>query len=773
MRFLTKPLELNTILEKIASRAKSETIRREILALEPSNDQALVERQLTETHDMLSVILRQGTLPIIDDYDIHELIQYANLERIYTVIELLYIRLFLVMERDILNYRKEIERNRIAFGSIHEYMYNLHQHGALLDYIESKIDVDGQIKDDASPELSRIRRSILKIEKSIQEKLQKLLIDYHNYINEPVIVMRNDRFCLPIKDTFKHKIKGIIHDVSSSKQTVYIEPEASRQLTAELESLKVQEIKEIEKIIALLSIEVSQAKASLKDNLDIFLTLDFIQSKALYAKEIDAHKPSVNNEGLIRLVKAKHPLLDPKTAVPINVELNDEIRTLLITGPNTGGKTVALKTVGLLTLMVQCGLLIPASESSHISLFDQVFADIGDEQSILQSLSTFSSHLTKIIDMIEHVGDRTLILLDELGSGTDPNEGVSLAMAILDYMMSYNVRMMVTTHYSELKTFAYEKPHMITASVAFDKESLKPLYYLQMGTTGSSHAFLIARRLGLQENVVSHAETIYKGRQTDLAKIMEKLNDEMIYLEKEKLRLSQEIELAQKEKNALKEAKEKLLKESDKTIESIRHKEEVKWANLKDEVIKILEDLKQKKTLSNPEIADIKYQLKQTINDDRLDIIDDELNVGDDVFITTYQQYGKIKAIKDDDVRVVFGAFDLTVKKSNLRKDQPKITPKKTIRQAKKSEEQPVQRSSGLEVDLRGYRFEEVREALDQAIDRAMLTGLRTLRIIHGFGSGAVRKAVHDYIKGSPYITSHRYGGEGEGLNGVTIITLK
>lgn len=773
MRFLTKPLELNLILDKVASRAKSETIRREILALEPSIDKALIERQLLETSDMLSVILRQSTLPIIEDYDIHELIQYAHLDRVYSITELLYIRLFLVMERDIINYRKEIERNRIVLGSIHEYMYRLHQHGDLLDYIQSKIDPDGQIRDDASPELLRIRKGLIKIEKGIQEKLQKLLIDYQTYINETVIVMRNDRFCIPIKDTFKHKIKGIIHDVSSSKQTVYIEPEATRQLTAELESLKVLEIKEIEKIMALLSEAVSSAKDSLKDNLDLFLTLDFIQSKALYAKEINAHRPTVNDDGMIRLMKAKHPLLDPKTAIPISVELNDDIRTLLITGPNTGGKTVALKTVGLLTLMTQCGLMIPASESSHMSIFHQVFADIGDEQSILQSLSTFSSHLTKIIDMIEHVGDRSLILLDELGSGTDPNEGVSLAMAILDYMMRYNVRMMVTTHYSELKTYAYEKPHMITASVAFDKESLKPLYYLQMGTTGSSHAFLIARRLGLQEKVVSHAETIYQGRQTDLAKIMEKLNDEMIYLEKEKSRLSQEIEQAQKEKNELKEAKEKLLKESDKTIEAIRIKEEAKWMNLKDEVVKILEDLKQKKTLTNPKIADIKYQLKQTINRDDLDFMEDELKIGDDVFITSYQQYGKVKAIKDDDVRVVFGAFDLTLKRSNLRKDQPKTIPKKTIRQAKKVEEQAPQKTAGLEVDLRGYRFEEVREALDQAIDRAMLTGLRSLRIIHGFGSGAVRKAVHDYIKGSPYITSHRYGGEGEGLNGVTIITLK
>lgn len=773
MRFMTKPLELHLILEKVASRAKSDTISREILSLEPMIDPDMIERLLGEVSDMVSLIERQGTLPIIENYDIHQLIHYASLDRIFTLQEMLYIRLFLVMEKDLIHYRQEAEKNRISFGRMGVYIQSIFHHGLLLNYINERLDPDGQILDDASIELSHIRRSQRKIEKQIQERLQKFIVDHSSLLNEFVIVMRNDRFCIPVKDAFKNKIKGVIHDVSSSKQTVYIEPEVTRQMTAELESLKIQEEKEVERIIALMSEEISKSKDTLKDNLDLFLTLDFTQAKALYAREIAATKPKINTEGIISLIRAKHPLLDPTTAVPIHVELNDDIRTLLITGPNTGGKTVALKTVGLLTLMTQSGLLIPASETSNVALFEQVFADIGDEQSILQSLSTFSSHLTKIIQMIQEIDDRSLVLLDELGSGTDPNEGVSLAMAILNELTRYNIRMMVTTHYSELKMYAYEMPHMATASVAFDKQSLKPLYFLQMGTTGSSHAFLIARRLGLQEKVVQDAEHIYEGRQTDLAKIMEKLNDEMLYLEKEKERVANELEHAQEEKKNYQQAKDKLLKEQDRILESIRAKEEAKWQLLKEEVLAIIKSLQSKKELTNPELAQIKYQLNQTIsNDDRI-TFDDEIRVGDDVFILSYQQYGKVKTIKDDDIRVVFGKFDLSFKKSDLRKDKPKISPQKTVRKEKIDSGTTPSRQASLELDLRGYRFEEVKEAIDQAIDRAMLSGLSSMRIIHGFGSGAVRKAVHDYIKSSPYITSHRYGGEGEGLNGVTIITLK
>ena len=773
MRFMMKALELNQILELISKHAKSDTIRNEIINLEPMTDLQSIHLALDETMDMTTLIIRAGVLPFLEDFDIHELLKYASLDRVFSIQELLYVRLFLLMERDIIKYYKELDRLKIDARSLTPYFQNLHTHRSLLEYIQSKIDEDGQILDDATPELLKIRKEKSRLDKQLQDKLQKFLIDHSAYLNELVIVQRNDRFCIPVKDMYKNKIKGVVHDVSASKQTVYIEPEATRQITAQIEHLKVEEEKEIQKIIASLSEEVHRAHASLKDNLDLFLGLDFISSKAQYALKLNAMKPQINDIGTISLIKAKHPLLDQKTAVPITLELNKDIKTLLITGPNTGGKTVALKTVGLLTLMTQCGILIPASEASNVAVFDQVFADIGDEQSILQSLSTFSSHLNKIISMIEGVKDNTLVLLDELGSGTDPNEGVSLAIAILNAFKPLDIRMMVTTHYSELKSYAYEQPNMTTASVAFDKKTLKPLYYLQMGTTGSSHAFLIARRLGLKEEVVKDAETIYQGRQTDLAKVMEKLNDEMLYIEKQKENLAHEIEESRNAKLEFQRSKELLLAEQDKIIEKVRAKEEKAYDELKDEVRELLTMLQKKNEISKPEIAAIKFKLNQQKDQDKLVSFEDELQVDDLVFILPYQQYGQIKSIKNDDYRVVFGKFDLIFKSYDLRKEEPKKEPNKAVKIEKVNVGDTPARSAKFELDLRGYRFDEVKEAMDQAIDSAILSGLETMRIIHGFGSGAVRKAVYDYIKSSPYIKTHRFGGEGEGLNGVTIITLK
>jgi DNA mismatch repair protein MutS2 len=773
MRFMTKTLELPIILMKVATYAKSDTVRNDIAHLEPMTDSVLIAKSLDEVMDMTALIQRSGVLPLIENYDIHELLRYAGLERVFSIQELLYVRLFLSMEKDIIKYYKESEKNRIPLNTLAHYFTDMHSHIRLFEYIQSKMDEDGQILDDATPELMRIRRDLSRLEKNLQDKLQKLLIDYASYLNEFVIVIRNDRFCIPVKEAYKNKIKGVIHDMSQTKQTIYIEPEATRQITAEMESLRVLEDQEIQKIIAMMSESVHESHASLKDNLDLFLALDFISSKARYALTIEAIRPQINNDGRIALVKAKHPLLDQATAIPIQLELDAEVKTLLITGPNTGGKTVALKTVGLLTLMAQCGMLIPASEATSIAIFNQIFADIGDEQSISQSLSTFSSHLTKIIEMIKNVNNNTLILLDELGSGTDPNEGVSLAMAILNYFKTFDIRMMVTTHYSELKSYAYEEPNMTTASVAFDKKTLKPLYYLQMGTTGSSHAFLIARRLGLQEKVVKDAETIYQGRQTDLAKTMEKLNDEMLYLERQKEKLAVEIKELKKEKNEYQMLKEKLIRDQDNVIEQLKAKEEAKWNQLKDDARKLIIELQSKKELSNPEIAQLKFQLNQGVQEEREYRKTDELSPGDQVFIVPYQQYGTVKGIKNDEVRVVFGKFDLTFKSTDLRKDQMKEPPKKTIRVEKISTGSTPEKKANFEVDLRGFRYEEVKEALDQAIDAALLSGLSVIRIIHGFGTGVVRKAVYDYLKTSPYIKSSRYGQEGEGLNGVTIITLK
>jgi DNA mismatch repair protein MutS2 len=770
---MTKTLELDQIIEKISKSLKSDSAKQKLNSQQPSTDLNDVKHMLVEVNDMLELIAKFGTIPFLDDFDIYTLLHYAEIKRRYSIQDLLYIRLFLVMERDILLYLRQRQQLNLKSASLVPLFDQLSSHKSLLSYMESKLDEDGVILDDATPKLASIRKDISRFDKQLQDKLQKILVDYSKYLNDQVIVMRNERFCIGVKEAFKNKIKGVIHDMSASKQTIYIEPEQTRSITAQIESLKVSEQKEIDLIIEEMSQEIQMSYMTLKQNLDVFVHMDLIHAKAIYALDIDGHMPNINQDGFIQLISAKHPLLDQKEAVPISLSLDKHLKTLLITGPNTGGKTVALKTLGLLTLMTQMGMLTPLNEASNIAIFDQVFADIGDEQSISQSLSTFSSHLTKIINMIKNMKDNTLVLLDEIGSGTDPNEGVALAISILEAFKNYDARMMVTTHYSELKSYAYEQPHMTTASVAFDKQTLKPLYYLQMGTTGSSHAFLIARRLGLPEAIVEHALKLYEGRQSDLAKTMEKLNDEMLEIQREKESLNLELSKVKEEKQHYQDIKNDLLKRQDDMIEKVKHKEESKWLKLREEAIDLINELQKKQSLSKPELADLKNKLNQSIGGDKSLYFDESLNVGDEVFITSYQQYGTIIDIKDDVYVVKFGKFELSFDKSDLKKDKQKPSDKPKIVQKQKAEEIKPQKQGKLEVDLRGFRYEEVKPALDDAIDGALMSGLTTLRIIHGFGTGAVRKAVHSYIKSSPYIKEHRYGGEGEGLNGVTIVTLK
>lgn len=774
MRFMTKTLELDLIIEKILKYIKSDSAKNNLIQLEPYTNETVINQKLDEVSDMIELIAKLGNMPFLDDFDIYQLLHYAKIKRSYSIQDVLYVRLFLMMERDIHQFLKQKNILKIPTPHLNFLFTDLANHKDVLAYIQSKIDEDGVILDQATPKLYSIRKDLVRFDKLLQDKLQKILVDYQKYLNDQVIVMRNDRFCIGVKEAYKHRIKGVIHDMSASKQTIYIEPEQTRSITAQIESLKINEETEIQAIIEAISIEIQDCSESLKQNLDFFVELDLIHAKAIYGLEINGHKPNINKEGFIQLVDAKHPLLNPKEAIPISLSLDKHLKTLLITGPNTGGKTVALKTLGLLTLMTQMGMLTPLNEASSIAIFDQVFADIGDEQSISQSLSTFSSHLTKIIKMIKEMKDNTLVLLDELGSGTDPNEGVALAIAILEAFKTYDARMMVTTHYSELKSYAYEQLHMTTASVAFDKKTLKPLYYLQMGTTGSSHAFLIAKRLGLPDQVVNRALTHYEGRQTDLAKVMEKLNDEMLEIQMEKENLSKEMMNLKQEKKEYQLLKDELLQKQDAIIEKVKKNEESKWLKLREEAQNIILELQDKGTLTNPEMADLKYKLNQGVAADKSLYFEEKLKIGDEVFITPYQQYGKIVNIKDDVYQVQFGQFNLEFKAKDLKKEK-EIVPKKTKIKAQTRSGEPFKpiKAGSFEVDLRGFRFEEVKPALDDAIDGAIISGLTQLRIIHGFGTGAVKKAVHNYIKSSPYIKEHRFGGEGEGLNGVTIITLK
>ncbi len=774
MRFMTKTLEFPEILKRVEKYAHTDSTREKINLLTPQVELFDIEQSLRETSDFLSIVYRVSRIPFVDDFDIVQLFSYGEKQLSYSIYELLQIKLFLAMEKDVFTYIKNLKKLNIEQGSIKPYFEQVESHYHLYDKLINMIDPEGFFLDDASIRLSQIRKDLRRFEHQLQDRLNKLVVDYQSYLSEQVIVIRNDRFCLCVKEAFKHKIKGITHDISASGQTIYIEPEQSRQITAQIETLKAEEKNEIDHILRSLSSQIQLEEESLLSNLNLFVLMDFMQSKALYAKEIDAIKPHINQLGKTHLVNAKHPLLDQKIAVPISLKIDEQYKILLITGPNTGGKTVALKTLGLLTLMTQSGLLIPASEQTEIAIFNQIFADIGDEQSIEQSLSTFSSHLTKIIGMLKDVDDQTLIILDEIGSGTDPNEGVSLAIAILNAFKKHDVRMLVTTHYSELKHYAFEQPDIQTASVAFDQSSLKPLYYIQMGMTGSSQAFLIAQRLGLPKEVIEEAQDLYQNKQTDVAKMMDKLNTMMAnYEQEEKKLIDQNNDLSKKIKS-YEDLKHELIKKQDIAIEQVKKQESDKWEQLKSDALTIIKELEGKNSLSKPESAEYKYQLKNNGENKRIYQLEDDIKKGDSVFIKPYQQYGIVTKIKNERYLVKFGKFELEFDLIDLIKDKDdKKTPKKTERKAKIASNDAPMRKGLMTLDLRGFRFEDVYEAIDQAVDQALYTGLHELTIIHGFGTGAVKKAVYDYIKQSKLIKSHRFGGEGEGLNGVTILTLK
>lgn len=771
MSYAMKALEFDVVLARISKFAMCDTTRQNIQNLSPFSDLELVNNEILKTKQTLDLIARMGAFPLIEDYDVHSLFSAIQIGQVLSIHDVLSLRLFMVMTRDVIASFREIIRNKMPFDRI-QYLYEqLFPTDHLVALIDSKIDPDGVVLDNASETLSQIRKQIRRLDQQRREILNSLLQKRASQLNDQMIVMRNNRYCLPVKAEFKHSFKGIIHDESSSGTTAFIEPMETIEKTVELDRLSFAEQQEIVKILEALSESFKNDIEELKGNLESLLALDLLQAKAKYALESDAYAVLLNNTGHIELIDARHPLIDPKVVVPISLELNELKRTILISGPNTGGKTVALKTTGLLTLMAQSGLLVPMKANGHLSMFKGIYADIGDEQSILQSLSTFSSHMKRIKQIVDVASDDILILFDELGSGTDPQEGSALAMGILDYLEPFNLRMIVTTHYSELKIYAYTHPHIANASVAFDNDTLKPLYRINYGISGASNALYIAKKLGLNDTVIDLAKNYSKLKENDLTKSIKAFEEESLNVKKKELALSEELERIQNLKVEYEKKLDTLEAEKDAILAKTKAQADKQMkANLEkaQELIEILS----MKDLKDHEIAQIKYEFKQLDFDELPKEVIRDLKVGDHVFIKSYDQNGIITQKVKHQFKVKFGVFELLFDAKDLKPtEEPKIRPR--VSRPKPVESKMVASDVKMELDLRGYRFEGVKEELEKFLDTAVLNHMRTVRIIHGFGTGAVRKAVYDVIKNSPYVSNYRYGGEGEGLQGVTIITLK
>lgn len=646
--------------------------------------------------------------------------------------------------------------------------------------IEKTITSEGTIAEDASPKLRDINRSIGDTKEKVKDKLQSIVhsSSMSKKLQEQIITIRNNRYVIPVKQEYASQVSGLVHDQSASGATLFIEPMAVVELNNKLKQLVAQKKSEEEKILAELSEKVAAEKENLEEIVDALTNLDVFFAKAHFAYKLKATKPILTNDRIINLKRARHPLIDDEKVVPIDFWINEGTNMVVITGPNTGGKTVTLKTVGLLTLMAQSGLYIPADEESVIAVVDNVFADIGDEQSLEQSLSTFSSHLTNIVDILEKATINSLILFDELGAGTDPIEGAALARAILEYVHKKKIITVATTHYGSLKHFAYSEKGVENASVEFDITTLRPTYRLLMGLPGKSNAFEISKRLGLNQQIIERAKDFMDADEIEVGDLIQSLENSRRQLEKEREELHALRQETDKIREDLTQRYEKLKEKEDLMIEkaAMEAKEIIKKA--KAEVKEIIQNMQitkeiqehQQKLRNLENNLSKKYQSKEV---EYAGKIPKNLLKGEEVFIPKLNQRATVVEVLSDtdDVVVQAGIMKINVKMKDLRIPENKEV--KTLKQ--KSYTALVSEKSKVispELNLLGYKVEEAIKEIEKYLDDAIVVGLNQVSLIHGKGTGALAKGVHEYLKNNNLVKEFRYGQHGEGGYGVTIVKL-
>ena len=778
-----KTLELDKIIIKLTEFA-STTYGRELCEkVSPSFEIEEIKERLSETDEATKMILQFGTPAFSSIHDIRTAIKRAEINSVLSPEELLNIADTLRGSKALKKYYSQCEENLPILSEIFE---NLYSNPSIEDSIYHAIDTVDHISDRASSELFKIRTQIKSEESKIQEKLNSIIRgnSYSKYLQENIVTLRNDRYVIPVKQEFRSNVPGLVHDSSSTGSTLFIEPLAIVEANNKIHELYIQEKIEIEKILTELSQKITEISTELNYLVKCLAKLDFYFAKAKFAIDMNGFMPKLNQNGYVNLKSAKHPLIEKDKVVPIDVYLGKDFKTLIITGPNTGGKTVTLKTIGLLTLMTYSGLFIPCLESSEIAVFDKVFVDIGDEQSIEQSLSTFSSHMTNIIKITRNVNANSLVLVDELGSGTDPIEGSALAIATLEYLYKKGANTVASTHYSELKTYALTTKGVKNASCEFNVETLNPTYKLIIGLPGKSNAFAISEKLGLTKEILDNAKNFITNEQQNFEDVISELQKDkqkIAYEKEESARQLKEItelkkELAQsKEKleiyktkiieNARAEATDILLSAEETAKESIREIKEAKKAK----------DLDVAKKLDNAR-SKIKKQLSKTYKTSTSD--EDnykpfDIIVGMTVYIPSFDQEASVLSLPDKDGNVFIQA-GIMKSKINVRKLKPIKTEKTTVNNVKISVSSAIKaREISTEISLRHMHVEEALYELDKYINDALIANLTTIRIVHGKGEGILRKAVHEYLKNNPHVKSYRLGNYGEGDLGVTFAELK
>lgn len=784
-----KTLELDLILEKLANECSCDDAKELALALKPSTDMSEAELLLTQTEDAFSLLARFGGPSFSGLKNVNNPLHRANAGGSLNPKELLDIAYCLRSMRTLDEWHNHCSGVRTSLDFFFEGI-------TVNKYLENKILTciinEEEISDKASETLNDIRRKIRSKENSIREKLDSMIhsAHYQQYLQEAIVTQRNGRFVVPVKAENRGNVPGLVHDTSSTGATVFVEPASVVDANNDIKVLQGKERDEIMRILFELSAEAGEFAQSIKHSFDSAVMLNLIFAKAHLAYKMKATKPLLNNEGIIHIKKARHPLIDAKKVVPTDIRLGEEYDTLVITGPNTGGKTVSLKTLGLLTAMSMCGLLIPASDRSRISVFDKILVDIGDEQSIAQSLSTFSSHMVNIIDIMSKADSKSLVLIDELGAGTDPVEGAALAVSVIEHIRSKGAVIAATTHYAELKAYALDTPGVSNGCCEFDVETLRPTYRLLIGVPGRSNAFAISEHLGMDKAVVEHAKSIVNSDNRDFESVLEKLESSRQALEDER-KVAEEMtarakkieEKAQSEKDKIETLKKRELdkakREAEKLIEAAKRKSS--------EFLLELEKLKKEQNESNAtEIARktrraVKSQMgemDELINPaelaDNWDYdykLPREPKVGDRIVIKGIGE-GEVVEVGDK-LLVKSGLLKTRVKLSDIMiLDKPKEKPKATRHNVYRTSSR-ADADVKTEIDMRGETVDEALGELSLFIDKCVLNNIEEIRIIHGKGTGALRAAVTDYLRTHPNISEYRLGKYGEGENGVTIAKVK
>lgn len=785
-----KTLELDLILEKLAAECSCDDAKDLARGLKPAGDMAEVEMLLQQTEDAFSLLARFGGPSFSGLKNVNNSLHRAAAGGSLNPKELLDIAYCLRALRTLNEWRNHSSGVKTSLDFFFE---GITSNKYLETKILSCIVSEEEIADKASDTLFDIRKKIRSKENSIREKLDSLIHSshYQQFLQEAIITQRNGRFVVPVKAECRGNVPGLVHDTSSTGATVFIEPASVVDANNDIKVLQGKERDEIMRILYELSAEAGDFAESIKHSYESAIRLNLIFAKAHLAYKMKATKPILNNEGIICLKKARHPLIDPKKVVATDIALGDEYDTLVITGPNTGGKTVSLKTLGLLTLMTMCGLLIPVADRSRVSVFNNILVDIGDEQSIAQSLSTFSSHMVNIIDIMKKADDKSLILIDELGAGTDPVEGAALAVSIIEALREKGAIIAATTHYAELKAYALDTPGVTNGCCEFDIETLCPTYKLLIGVPGRSNAFAILKHLGMTQNVIDNAKAIVGSDNRDFEAVLEKLEASRHALEEER-KIAEEMterarkieEKAQSEMDKIETLKarelDKAKREAQKLIDAAERKSS--------QFLLELDKLKKEQTSSNAtEIARktrraVKAQMGEMddlINPNELaDNWDYDYKLprnpvpGDRIVIKGIGE-GEVLEFKNNNVFVKSGLLKTRVKLSDIMiLDKPKKKPVKTQHNVYRTSSR-ADADVKTEIDMRGETVDEALSELGLFIDRCVLNNIEEIRIIHGKGTGALRSAVTDYLKTHPNVSEYRLGRYGEGENGVTIAKLK